>query len=80
MTSDAEEEFGIKPHRVYRKSHKITREILGLGPTAIDEAIADNALPPPMPLTAHGKATGWMGWQLIEVQRKRLAAAAQRAA
>jgi hypothetical protein len=71
-------QFGIKPQWVYRKSDPETRRILGLKPTAIDDGINDGTLPPPAPLTAHGKATGWMGWQLIEVQRKRLEAAAQR--
>jgi predicted DNA-binding transcriptional regulator AlpA len=78
MTGSIEDEFGIKAQRVYRKSARETREILGLGPTAIDDAIADGTLPPPWPLTAHGKATGWLGEDLIKVQRKRQAAAKRR--
>jgi predicted DNA-binding transcriptional regulator AlpA len=80
MTGDNEVEFGIERNKIYRKTHKETRKILGLQATAIDDAIADGTLPEPWPLTGHGKVTGWLGEQLIEVQRKRQAAAAQRAA
>ena len=78
MTGDNKVEFGIEPNKIYRKTHPETRKILGLKPTAIDDAIADGTLPEPWPLTSHGKATGWLGEQLIEVQRNRLAAAEQR--
>src|SRR5262249_35018088 len=54
-----------------------TRKIIGLKPTAIDDAIADGTLPEPYRLSGHGKATGWLGAQLIEVQRKRQAAATE---
>ena len=74
------EQYGIRPQWVYRKYHPETLKILGLQPTAIDQAIEDGVLPEPMPLTGHGKACGWMGWQLIEVMKKRLEAAQQRAA
>src|SRR5262249_22834560 len=80
MPGDNETEFGIERNKIYRKTHPQTRKILGLNPTAIDDAIADGPLPVPWPLTGHGKATGWLGEQLIEVQRNRLAAAEQRAA
>ena len=80
MTGNTADEFGIERNKIYRKTHPETRKILGLKPTTIDTAIADGTLPEPWPLTSHGKATGWLGEQLIEVQRKRLAAAAQRAA
>src|SRR5262249_51954813 len=67
MPSDTKDEFGIERNKIYRKTHPETRKILGLKPTAIDEAIADGTLPEPWPLTGHGKATGWLGEQLIEV-------------
>ena len=77
MSTD-EIDYGIKPQNIYRKSDRVTREILGLGATTIDEAIKDGTLPAPLPLTAHGKALGWYGWQLIGVMKQRLVAAAQR--
>jgi predicted DNA-binding transcriptional regulator AlpA len=78
MTAEPKIEFGIVPGRVYRKSDPATREILGMGDTSIDEAIKSGYLPPPMPLTKWGKSCGWLGSQLIELQRRRLAAAAER--
>jgi predicted DNA-binding transcriptional regulator AlpA len=71
---------GISPHRIYRKYAKETQEILGLGRSAIEEAIKNGDIPPPLPLTEHGSATGWLGEMLIEIQNKRIARAEQRAA
>jgi hypothetical protein len=31
-----------------------------------------------MPLTQHGRACGWYGWQLVELMRARMAAAEAR--
>jgi hypothetical protein len=76
--STNEVDYGIAPQDIYRKSDPATRKILGLGATAVDEAIRDGTLPAPLPLTAHGKAQGWYGWQLINVIKQRLAAAATR--
>jgi hypothetical protein len=72
----ADENFGINPAWIYRKSDENTRRILGLGPTQIDEEIAKGNLPPPMELTPSGKAKGWLGSVLIQIQRERLARAA----
>jgi predicted DNA-binding transcriptional regulator AlpA len=74
------EQFGIERFRVYRKTHKITPQILGVTHSAIEHAIADGTLPPPVPLTAYGKATGWYGFQLIQVIKDRLSKAEARAA
>jgi hypothetical protein len=73
MTTDYSDTFGINPSRIYRKFARETQDILGLKRTAIEEAIENGDIPPPLPLTDHGTATGWMGITLIELQRKRLA-------
>src|SRR5262249_48462981 len=75
-----ESKYGIRPEFVYRKSDPETRRILGLKPTAIDDAIARGDIDPPAPLTATGKAMGWYGFQLIEMIERRLAAAPLRRA
>jgi hypothetical protein len=72
--------FGIDPARIYRKHSPETRRIIGLGATAIDEAIECGDIPAPLPLTSHGTATGWMGITLIELQRQRLERAEARLA
>jgi len=74
-TTEEETTFGIDPGRVYRKYDKRTQEILGLRRSAINQAIEDGHIPPPMPLTESGSAVGWLGSVLIAVQRKRLAKA-----
>jgi hypothetical protein len=76
MSDDDTKNFGINPGFVYRKTDPITRRILGLKPTAIDEEIDRGNLPPPMDLTPGGRAKGWLGQTLIDLQRKRLADAA----
>jgi len=67
--------FGIRPEFVYRRSDPETKRILGLGDTAIDDAIAAGYIDPPAPLTASGRAKGWLGSQLIALIERRLAAA-----
>jgi hypothetical protein len=76
--NDHLETYGIDPARIYRKYAPETQRILGLGKSAIEDAIKDGHIPPPLPLTEHGYATGWMGTTLIELQKKRLALAAER--
>jgi predicted DNA-binding transcriptional regulator AlpA len=76
----AQQDFGIIPNKIYRKSHPETQGILGLSPTGIDEAILNKELPPPVPLTAYGKAVGWYGFTLIQVIKDRLTKAEARAA
>jgi hypothetical protein len=41
----------------------------------IDARIRSGELPQPVKAFASGRATGWFGWQLIELQRQRLAEA-----
>jgi predicted DNA-binding transcriptional regulator AlpA len=85
MASSADDDniaaqFGIEPCRLYRTTHQTTRKIIGLKNTAIKEAIKNGSLPPPVSLTAHGKASGWYGFTLIELIKDRLAKAEQRRA
>jgi hypothetical protein len=72
-------EFGIIPYKLYRKSLKTTREILGLGPTQINAEIENKTLPPPVSLTKDGKAKGWYGYVLIELVKERQKQALERA-
>ena len=71
----ADQNFGIEPSWLYRKSSEETRKILGLRPTQIDAAIASGDLPPPVRLTASGRACGWLGQTLIQLIRERQARA-----
>jgi hypothetical protein len=75
---DIAEQYGIERHRLYRTTHQTTRKIIGLQNTAIKEAIKNGSLPPPVLLTAHGKASGWYGFQLIQLVKDRLAKAEAR--
>lgn len=75
-----DENFGINPAWIYRKTDPGTLRIIGLKATAIDEEIAKGNLPPPMDLTPAGKAKGWLGATLIKIQRERLARAAAKQA
>jgi predicted DNA-binding transcriptional regulator AlpA len=73
-----DENFGIVPGQIYRRSDKTTQKIIGLKNTAIEDAIARGELPKPVKLTDSGNATGWLGQQLIELQRSRFAKAKKR--
>jgi len=75
-----ESKYGIILAHVYRKSDPETQRILGLKATAIDAAIKRGDIDPPAPLTAHGKARGWRGFQLVKMIERQLAAASQRRA
>jgi hypothetical protein len=73
-TEDAKvaEQYGIKLSKLYRRGHPDTNEILGdLSDSAIDRGIKDGSIPAPVLLTARGRASGWYGWQLAVMVRKR---------
>jgi hypothetical protein len=70
----------IHPDYFYRKSSPEARGVIGLGPTQTEEAIKQGKLPPPVDAYDGGRATGWLGRQLIELQRQRLAKAEERQA
>ena len=65
----------IHPHFTYRKHSRIAQRVIGLGISQINQGIKNGTLPPPMSLTPDGRAQGWTGAQLLELQRQRLATA-----
>ena len=68
-----DDDHGLVPHFVYRKTSKTAQRVLGLGISQINEGIRDGSIPQPIDLTPNGRAKGWTGAQLIEHQQKRLA-------
>jgi hypothetical protein len=74
------ERGGLNPDFLYRKFDPVTLSVIGLGPSQINAAIQRGELPPPVNVTESGRATGWLGSQLIALQEKRLAEAIARAA
>ena len=73
-----QDKYGIRAAWIYRKYDRETQRILGLSPSAIDVGIKKGELPTPLELTASGKASGFLGAQLIQVIEKRLARAARK--
>jgi hypothetical protein len=49
--------------------------VIGLSDTQIDEKIKSGELDPPVKAFEGGRATGWFGFQLIEIQEQRFARA-----
>ena len=47
----------------------------GYKPTALREKIEEGEIPAPIPLSDTGRALGWFGHQIIDHQKRRLAAA-----
>jgi hypothetical protein len=62
----------LNPDFFYRRHGPIARGVIGLEDSQIDARIKSGELPPPVPAFESGRATGWFGWQLIELQRQRL--------
>ena len=60
------------PHFFYRRHGPVAKGVIGLEDTQIDARIKDGEIPPPVKAFESGRATGWFGWQLIELQRQRL--------
>jgi hypothetical protein len=75
VKSNESDDETVHPHYVYRKMSKVARRMIGLGPTQTNQAIRDGTIPPPVNLSGNGRAQGWTGAQLIEMQRQRLARA-----
>jgi hypothetical protein len=63
------------PHFFYRRHGLVAKGVIGLEDTQIDARIKSGELPLPVKAFESGRATGWFGWQLIELQRQRLAKA-----
>jgi hypothetical protein len=59
------------PHFFYRRHGLVAKGVIGLEDSQIDEKVKSGELPPPVPAFESGRATGWFGWQLIELQRQR---------
>jgi predicted DNA-binding transcriptional regulator AlpA len=64
----------LNPDFFYRKHGPIARGVLGLADSQIDEKIKNGELPPLVRAFESGRAAGWLGSQLIELQRRRLEA------
>jgi hypothetical protein len=65
----------LVPHFFYRRHGPIAKGVIGLADTQIDEKIKNGELPPLVKAFESGRATGWLGSQLIELQERRLAKA-----
>src|SRR5262245_59156027 len=62
-------------HFFYRRHGRIAKGVIGLSDTQIDEKIKTGQLDPPVKAFDGGRASGWFGFQLIEIQEERLARA-----
>jgi hypothetical protein len=65
----------LVPHFFYRRGGPVATGVIALSPNQIDEKIKTGELPPPVKAFESGHATGWFGWQLIELQQRRMAKA-----
>jgi predicted DNA-binding transcriptional regulator AlpA len=65
----------INPDFFYRKHGATARAVIGLGASQTDEMIKAGKLPPPIRAFEGSKAIGWLGSQLIQLQKHRLARA-----
>jgi predicted DNA-binding transcriptional regulator AlpA len=60
----------LRPNEIVRKKDGF--KYFGLKRTALDDAIKNNLIPKPFPLTKDGRAVGWTGQQILDHQRKLL--------
>jgi hypothetical protein len=67
----------LVPHFFYRRGGPVATGVIALSPNQIDEKIKTGELPPPVKAFESGRTTGWFGWQLIELQQRRMAKAAE---
>jgi hypothetical protein len=63
----------LEPNEIVRFYN--AAKYFGYQPTQLRKKIESSEIPPPVPLSDDGRALGWFGWQIIEHQQKRLAAA-----
>ena len=68
----------LNPDLLYRL--RDARKYFGLAPTQLTERIKSGDIPPPVKLSASGRATGWFGRQIIAWQAERIAASKMEAA
>jgi hypothetical protein len=64
----------LNPDFFYRRNSPIAKGVIGLGNTQIDDKVRSGELPPLVRAFESGRAAGWLGSQLIELQRRRLEA------
>lgn len=62
----------LEPNQIVRKCHG--HRYFGFKHTQLDKKIADGEIPKPIALTSTGRAKGWLGSQIIEHQRRLIAA------
>jgi predicted DNA-binding transcriptional regulator AlpA len=64
----------LVPDQIYRKSE--AGPYFGYKPTQLDEKIKTGEIPKPIPLSLSGRATGWLGQQIIDHHARLIEAAA----
>jgi hypothetical protein len=65
----------IEPNKIYRPLRAAGKKFFGFGPTQLTVKIKTGEIPAPVALTPGGRAKGWFGWQILEHQRRIMAAA-----
>jgi hypothetical protein len=68
-----DQNFGLDPGRAYR--FREGPRLFGIQKSRICEAINLGLIPPPIAVVEGGKAKIWIGTQIIEHRRERMAAA-----
>jgi predicted DNA-binding transcriptional regulator AlpA len=64
-------QLDLDPNEIIRR--ELGPKYFGLRRSQLDELIKKGAIPKPFPLVEGGRATGWLGRQIIEHHRRRLA-------
>jgi hypothetical protein len=72
-----DDDLAVDPAEIFRP--KVWPKYLGYRHSQIHEKQKSGELPPPIPLSESGRAVAYTGAQLIEIHRRRLAAAKKRA-
>jgi predicted DNA-binding transcriptional regulator AlpA len=62
----------LDPNEIIRR--ELGHKYFGLKRSQLDEQIKRGAIPRPFPLVEGGRATGWLGRQIIAHHRRRIAA------
>lgn len=72
MREDDDQNFGIDPAAFYRWNQG--EKLFGFKHSQLSEAVKTGKLPPPFAVVEGGSAKGWVGTQIIEHRRARIAA------
>jgi hypothetical protein len=73
---DDDHDLRIDPAEIFRP--KRAQKYFGYRHSQLAEKVKSGEIPPPIPLSANGRAVGWTGQQIIEHHHHRLAAAQKR--